>query len=175
MYLSTVGITKNVIERFFSKLDQGAVAPPPSLWGKNPHPKKLSAESIRLIHAHIDSYHPSVSHYRREHAPNRLYLDPTLTILAMYADFISKHPNICGLTIYWREVRAKNISFVKLGEEECEECLLYQNHVCSEEECQSDGMGSCSILTRQEEHKLGDLGKSTKFTQLLCQIPQPVL
>ena len=32
------------------------------------------------IRAHINSYHPSVSHYTREHAQHRRYLDADLTI-----------------------------------------------------------------------------------------------
>jgi DNA-directed RNA polymerase beta subunit len=32
------------------------------------------------IQSHINSYHPQVGHYNREHAPNRRYLDCNLTI-----------------------------------------------------------------------------------------------
>ena len=41
---------------------------------------KLSDDSTQLIKNHILSYHLTVSHYRREYAPNRCYLPPELSI-----------------------------------------------------------------------------------------------
>ena len=36
---------------------------------------------ISKIDEHIESYNPSVSHYRREHAPNRRYISPDFTVV----------------------------------------------------------------------------------------------
>ena len=40
--------------------------------------QKKKNELHEKIKQHIESYNPAVSHYRREHAPNRRYLDAHL-------------------------------------------------------------------------------------------------
>ncbi|GBO44048.1 hypothetical protein AVEN_61152-1 [Araneus ventricosus] len=45
--------------------------------GKHPKPKKIERS---IIINHIESYNPSIAHYRREHAPNRRYLPNDVTI-----------------------------------------------------------------------------------------------
>ena len=37
---------------------------------------------------HIESYHPTVSHYQRAHAPLQKYLPSELTVTEMHKDFI---------------------------------------------------------------------------------------
>ena len=82
-----------------------------------------------MIINHIKSFNPSVSHYRREHVPNRLYLSPQLRIKFLFDDFKERHPEIkVSYDRYKKEVSRMNISFVKLGEEECEDCIMYENH-----------------------------------------------
>ena len=39
-----------------------------------------------LIPKHIMSYHPQISHYRSQNAPNKRYLKPHLTIPAKWDD-----------------------------------------------------------------------------------------
>lgn len=46
-----------------------------------------------LIKEHIDSFHPTVAHYRRHNAPNIWYLPRKLTVQSMFQDFTSKYPN----------------------------------------------------------------------------------
>lgn len=94
--------------------------------GRAPNPKKISREKIC---EHIMSFNPSVSHYRREHAPNRLYLPSDVTVVSMYQDFCEKYPDIqCSYDLYRKEIKRKNISFTKLGNEECERCEEYSIH-----------------------------------------------
>ena len=54
--------------------------------------KHVAAHKIghNIIKAHINSYHPSVSHYTRKNAPNRRYLNPDITVRMMYDDFTEK-------------------------------------------------------------------------------------
>ena len=47
-----------------------------------------------------------------------------------FADFEVKHPHYCCYDKYRRVVQQQNISFCKLGEEECEFCLMHANHKC---------------------------------------------
>ena len=81
-----------------------------------------------MIINHFKSFNPLVSHYHHEHAPTRLYLSPELTIKFLFDDFKERHPEIeVSYDRYKKEVARMNISFVKLGEDECEECIMYEN------------------------------------------------
>ncbi|CAH1969615.1 unnamed protein product [Acanthoscelides obtectus] len=94
--------------------------------GRHPPPNKLSN---KIIESHIDSFNPSVSHYRRVHAPNRLYLPSDLNVTLMFEDFKKRYPDyICSYEKYRKILKAKNISFAKLGNEECELCESYHMH-----------------------------------------------
>lgn len=46
------------------------------------------------INAHIESFNPQITHYRRERAPNRLYLPSDINMVLMHNDFKEKHPQI---------------------------------------------------------------------------------
>ena len=46
----------------------------------------MSNVQLEAVKAHIKSFNPGISHYRRKHAPHRLYLDPSLTIQDMFRD-----------------------------------------------------------------------------------------
>lgn len=82
-----------------------------------------------VILEHINSFHPTVSHYRREHAPNRLYLPSDITVTLMYKAFREKYPDInFSYELYRKEVEGLNISFTKLGHEECWECEAFDTH-----------------------------------------------
>ncbi|XP_072162574.1 uncharacterized protein [Bemisia tabaci] len=94
--------------------------------GKAPSVKRSPWE---LVDEHIESFHPVISHYRREHAPNMRYLPSDISISIMHADWKQKYPNtpICYET-YRRQVKKKRISFAKLGLEECESCEEFKLH-----------------------------------------------
>ena len=92
---------------------------------------KISEEIKESLIAHIHSYHPTVSHYRRKHAPLRKYLPCGLSVAKLYANFIDKNPDLKLSYEKFRLIfKTLNISFAKLGEEECEECKEFENHVC---------------------------------------------
>ena len=103
------------------------LSPKVSLRGKH-KPQNCVDEGVIL--EHINSFNPQISHYRREHAPRRRYLAPEITIRSMFADFEVKHPHYCCYDKYRPVVQQQNISFWKLGEEECEFCLMHANHKC---------------------------------------------
>lgn len=73
-----------------------------------------------IIKNHIFSFQPHSSHYRRTHAPNRLYLPPEMSIRFMYNDFSSNtnNPQI-SYEIYWQNVKKLNISFKENQTEIC--------------------------------------------------------
>ena len=73
------------------------------------------------------SFHPCISHYRRAHAPHRLYLASDISVRMMYDDFKAVHPDFsCCYQTYRKVVVSMNISFTKLGEEQCETCLPFE-------------------------------------------------
>lgn len=81
---------------------------------------------------HIESFNPTISHYRREHAPNVRYLPSDVTITFMHQHFIENFPesdrNYISYDYYRRKVKEKNISFAQLGHEECELCESFNIH-----------------------------------------------
>lgn len=87
---------------------------------------KLTDNAVEIIKAYINSYHPTVLHYRREHAPLRRYLPPELTLMDMYDDFKQKHPGISKRDHYWKTLKSINIGFAKLGEEDCDTFVMHE-------------------------------------------------
>lgn len=68
---------------------------PPSDKRKYNRPSsECSIETHDLVNTHIELFHPTISHYRREHAPNVRYLPSDINIILMHSDFIEKYPNI---------------------------------------------------------------------------------
>ena len=56
--------------------------------------------------------------------------------------------------MYRRQVKKKNIGFTKLGNEECEQCLEYQNHICQNYEKNGEEVLHDVIQTiEQKAHK----------------------
>lgn len=84
-----------------------------------------------LLEKHVKSFHPCVSHYRREHAPHRLYLPSDISIVQMHKDFAEQNKNIkCSYYTYRPFVKdVMKIYFTKLGPEECEHCERYLNNM----------------------------------------------
>lgn len=108
------------------------------------------------VKAHINSFNPSVSHYRREHAPNRLYLPSDLTEKAM-CDHYHQTENAPKVSyqFYGRVMKQMNISIVKLGHEQCELCTTSIAHQTESEHSTTDSLDqpeSCVICERYAEH-----------------------
>ncbi|CAH1099364.1 unnamed protein product [Psylliodes chrysocephalus] len=103
-----------------------------------------------LVIAHIKSFKPNISHYRRSHAPQRLYLPSDLSVQKLYNYFNSKHPNTCPYEYYRKAIWSLNISFVQLGHEECEFCEHFKFHGHSEDTIQAD-CEECNIWIKHKE------------------------
>lgn len=94
--------------------------------GHNPNPRKI--DNTKIIE-HIMSFRPAVSHYRREHAPNKKYLPSDLSIRIMYDHYCENAPETkVSYGFYRKLVKELNISFTKLGHEECEQCEKFTIH-----------------------------------------------
>lgn len=82
-----------------------------------------------IIKNHIQNFQPTISHYRREHAPLRLYLPSDINITLMHQKYMEQYPDQqISLETYRQVVKELNISFANLGNEECEQCALFKQH-----------------------------------------------
>ena len=77
------------------------------------------------------TFNLQVSHYRRAHAPNRLYLPSDINIKFMFAHYIKNlesQTDAVSYVSYCPVLKEMKISFTKLGEEECEICSKHELH-----------------------------------------------
>lgn len=106
-----------------------------------------------IIRQHIESFNPTISHYRREHAPNRRYLPSDVSIVMMYNDFKAKHPAINFSYYLYRDVVSKmNISFATLGHEECFTCAAFKNHESSTNHDSKNLQNNCAECCSWNKH-----------------------
>lgn len=129
-FLTTLGYTKNnntIIKTSISSRNSTTPSAVNDKRGK--HSNRKTVDRI-LLERHVNSFHPCVSHYRREHAPHRKYLPSDISISKMHNDFMEKHKNIdCSYYTYRAFVKDHmKISFTKLGHEECEQCEIFKQH-----------------------------------------------
>jgi hypothetical protein len=80
--------------------------------------KEVGQQNYKVVKEHIDSYHPQVSHYNIDHAPNRRYLPCDITIHQMYKDFVSKYQNLIYET-YPKVFDKENIEFSSPTQDDC--------------------------------------------------------
>ncbi len=127
---------------------EGKISPKIEQRGRHPNKNKIDRDVIR---GHIMSFNPTISHYRREHAPNVLYLPNDITIQLMYELFKKKYPDVkCSYELYRQEVSHLNISFAKLGHEECFSCEAFEQH------SKETGHKEEDLKNRTEECKVCD-------------------
>lgn len=128
MFLSTLGLTTDkIIQTALSKSNSLGLSNLSERRGSSSSSKKKPEDVADKVLNHISMSNPNTSHYRRAHAPNRLYISPEYNITMMYKDFCSSYPDKkVSYTYYYGKVKSMNISFVKLGEEECERCDLHR-------------------------------------------------
>ena len=132
MFLATLGYTTDACLLTVKEATDDTGIVHESKRGKHAPKHKLSQTDSQIMEEHIKKYNPCISHYRRENAPNRLYLPSELSIQEMYNDYKlaqqERNTVPCSYSSYQRAVSKMNISFAKLGVEECEDCDRYAIH-----------------------------------------------
>lgn len=126
-FLCTLGFDKKNDRRVLDVLKKPVTEQKDKRDGRN---LKIRQVDKQLLTDHVNSFNPCVHHYRRLHAPNRKYLPSDLSITDMYKNFIETHTDV---KISWETYRnhvtnVMNISFAKLGHEECETCETFNLH-----------------------------------------------
>lgn len=136
MFLNTLGTQSYaLLERLAANNANDSFVQRDDQRGKNKKSNAFSDEKNALIKNHILSFNPCISHYRREHAPRRFYLPSELTVKQMFDDFKVKHPNEkLQYPTYAKFLKGMNISFTKLGGEECHICEEMKTHIHNEGE-----------------------------------------
>ena len=136
VFLINTGLhsSDSVIKALVAQLSPTQISPPVSKRGKHPPKHKLQQEPKEEIKGYINMFNPAVSNYRREHARQQKYLPPELTVREMYDDFSQTSSGLIHYSTYQKIVHSMNISFAKLGEEECETCEKYKMHEHDSEE-----------------------------------------
>nr|CAI5840752.1 unnamed protein product [Callosobruchus analis] len=119
-FLTILGYNKKndgVVFGVFNTTSHQSIIPSIDRRGHHPSTKKFVKPQIV---SHIEPFHPTASHYRREHAPNVRYL-PSDTIAFMHQDFLQKYP-IANLSydLYRKVLNETNVHFTKLVHEQCE-------------------------------------------------------
>ena len=119
------GILSNVLQSINNQTQE----PKMDMRGKIRNQDKMQSRR-KAIHQHVESFHPFISHIRRDDLPPKRYLPIDLTIKEMHADFIIKYPAFrsSSYTIYRTLLTEMNVSFAKLGSEECDMCETFNRH-----------------------------------------------
>lgn len=131
-FLTTLGFhPKNdrLIVTVIGNTISSSLAPPQERRGRHTPINKID---MAPIFEHIESFNPTSSHYRCEHAPNRRYLSSDVSVQLMFKDYNGKKSLKCSYETYRKAVKERNISFTKMSEEECEICLRQDLHVRAE-------------------------------------------
>ena len=130
-FLSTLGYSNNRVVVELMKATASTegqtsnIMPKPDQRGTAVPPNKKNQE---IIEAHIMSFNPQVSHYRREHAPNRKYLPNNLSVAYMHSDYCCKHSdNTVSYEVYRLAIKKLNISFSEPAADQCDDCAYYEH------------------------------------------------
>ena len=131
-FLTTLGFKANNDCALFNALrdvDNETLEPKMDMRGKiKNQDKKLSRNNA--IQKHVESFHPCISHFRKEDLPSKRYLPNDLTIKDMHADFTQKYYAYRSTSYesYRTILTDMNISFAKVGIEECNICESFNKH-----------------------------------------------
>ncbi|KAJ8677726.1 hypothetical protein QAD02_013513 [Eretmocerus hayati] len=111
--------------------------------------RKDTVEMNEKIQEHVMKFEPSISHYRRENSPFRLYLSSDLSRVLLFNGFRDEYPTFrCSYEKYRRVFKSMNIAFTELGNEECEQCQLFKLHPHDDEHLDP----SCTLCCEWEDH-----------------------
>ncbi|KAK4885764.1 hypothetical protein RN001_002035, partial [Aquatica leii] len=166
-FMSTLGYNKKCDKRLRTVVkntnDDDLQATPDFRDRHIPHNK---IDKTRIVN-HINSFRPSISHYRRERALNRKYLPTDLNVQIMFKCFKSANKDfICSYEHYRKTVQEMNISFVKLNHEECFACKQYFLHEKNSLYKRDDPKSDCPVL-KQKLTKLANTMLMTKTTPVI--------
>lgn len=125
----------------FNILNQPLEVISPKLDQRDPPVNKKNRD---IIVEHIMKFQPCVQHYRREHAPHRLYIPTDVNITLMHNDYLESHSDLpCSNELNRSVISDMKISFTKLDHEECGKCEIFQQHNLNHAKNPEDTCNEC--------------------------------
>lgn len=145
-------INNDRVLKNFRSTDRSSIATKFDRGDRQPCPHKIDKQ---LIVDHFKIFKPSVSHYSREHAPERQYLLSDLNIMMMYNNFRKKNPALKGSYEGYKKIVSDdlNISFSKLGHEQCWKCEGQDLHVAKSKHIKNGEIADCENCQNWKEHQ----------------------
>ena len=113
--------------------------------------KRAGLQEDNVIIDHIESFNPTISHYTRENAPNRRYLDPELSVKILHDNFLEKYPNGSGYSKYLKLFRSRNIGFSPPQLDKCKRCISQTEHL--KKAGNAHNAAGCDICANHEIHR----------------------
>ena len=144
--MKTDGIITEFVKTKLSGEEVNAMSPTTD--GRGRHVAKHKFD-WNIIKQHINSYNWQISHYKRELAPNRLYLESKLTITDMWKDFCKDETDVC-YELYRRDFTEEKITFGEPSHDECDVCLEYTMHI--EEVIENHDANECEKCILAKSH-----------------------
>ena len=86
-FLRTLGFTKDQCVNTALESAKRVIVPLKEKRGRKAATNKFSEDIPESVKNHIFKYNPAISHYRRKHAPHRLYISPAFDVATMYRDY----------------------------------------------------------------------------------------
>ena len=91
--------------------------------------RRVDKELHDTLDRHIESFHPQISHYNREHAPLRRYLEASLSIRKMHKHYLENCPyQRVTYETYRKKFQMKRITFVAPQPDLCDVCERAKQH-----------------------------------------------
>ena len=91
LFLSTLGYTSDKVIKTVHQKAAGKLNTTPDQRGRHEPSNKLSEATVKSFQDHIKLYNPCITHYRRKHEPNHLYISPLYSSRKMHKDFNETH------------------------------------------------------------------------------------
>ena len=147
MLLNTLGLKSNgtIIKMVLaqSQSSDGAIAPIEDRRGSHPPSNKCDAE---VIHFHINSYNPAISHYKRKNAAYQRYLNSELSITKMYKNFSESKENNKK---YCNAFKFENVGFSRPSQDKCEISFIHKDHI-KDSDRDSDQCAECMAYAKTQ-------------------------
>lgn len=136
-----------------------------------------SFNPVRLsqIHQHIESFHPTMSHYGRNHDHDQRFLPSDVSLRLMFEDFAANHRT--SFKRYQKALTSCSVSFSRPGEEPCDLCLQHQHHMSVRHRDHDwvknlqEPPPDCSTCSLWEEHR-GRMEKAIRCYKRDARTPQ---
>lgn len=171
-FLTTLGFKSSndgIILNTMHSIDKETLEPKMDMRGKVKNPDKMESRK-KAIQEHVLSFYPCVTNFQRDdHLPNKRYLPNDLTIKDMHADFMRKYTEAgaCSYELYRSLLNEMNITFAKVGIDECDLCETFNKHHSNHDK--NNLSPNCDICDKWTMHIKRDTEARNKYQSLYSE------